>query len=462
MGRYFNDQQKVHIWWRQEGYCGDCGIFAVGDCYYHHILRWADGGVTSIDNGVLVCFDCHKSVHGNAHYNKSITLSHSDFRYANFALSGESKYKKTFLEIQDEINRLKNKDISNNFFQEQKETNNEIKQIIDKFKNLYLIREDKNDLFERVNYLRNHFQQQFESKIKDNYSKAYNLTCDAYKYATSLDDFKKASQTLVEYQDEAKKYMLPKKEREEIIQRFQSAWDKLNERRKKFQEEYEQETKDNFNTYHTQFKNLESNINISSDFYLLRQKLKSIQVDMKGKKFKREDLSKLFDYSNKLFDAIGDMQKQNKMEYEYECTNNKAIISNDLNDFVVVESSNFYEKREFLKNIQAHMKDMRFKKEDRQYLFDWINNCFEEIQKYQNIRLRENIERIEESIRRLEDSIDYDKDKLSEKRYKLDSVSDKWRSDLEDFISSLEDKIDSKQEKLSSMLSKLRDMERKL
>lgn len=480
MSRYFNEQQKVHIYWRQEGRCGDCGEKVESDYQFHHILNWKDSGETSIDNGVLLCYDCHKSIHDNGKFSKSIIISHNDIRYANFVNNGESIYIKTRLEIENEINKLRDKDLSDNFFQEHKQTAEQLKNTIDKFKNLFLIREDKNMLFERANYIRDFIHKKVELKIKDNYAKAYNLACEAYNYALALNDFKEANQTIIEYQNNAKKYMLPKKEREEIQKKFQDTWTILNTRRKKSQEEYKEKTEKNFNIYWNKLETLKSNIADTINFQLLREELKSIQFDMKNVKLRKEDLNKLFTLSHNLFENINEKQKQSKLEYEYECINNKAIIVEDLNDFIVVESSNFREKREFLKNIQAKMKSKKFKKEDREYLFGWISQCFEEIQDCQNTvyeqkqqeyerkqeewktRLRENIENIEKSISNLEDSIDYDKNKLSEKEYKLYNVSDKWRESLEDSIRILQEKIDSKENKLQSMKSKLNDMENKL
>lgn len=480
MARYFTEEQKVHIWWRQNnGNCGHCGEKTNADAHYHHILMWKDGGASTIDNGVLLCYDCHKNVHNNSNYKESVMFLHNDFRYGNFSASGESNYIRIINEIKDEIHKLKYKDLSEKFFQEQKEITTQIQEIINKFKNQYLIKEDKNSLFGIVNDVRNTIHQKIQDKIKSNYSKAYNLSCDAFNYASAITDFRKANDTIKEHQSNAKKYMLPKKEREEIEKKFQEAWEMLNKRRKKSQDDYNEETDNNFNTYINKLEYLKNDMNEITDFHSLKEKLKAIQSEIKNQKIKKVDLDKLFNLSNELFKKINQKQEQQKREYEHECLNNKAIIVEKLNDFIVVENSDFKEKREFLKKIQLHMKGRKFKKDDREYLFSWINRCFDEIQEYQSIayerrqreyerkqeewksRIRENIEYTRESINKLENSIDFDKNKLSEKEYKLNSVSDKWRYDLQDFIRKLEDKIYEKENKLETMKSKLSDLENK-
>lgn len=44
--------------------CVGCGAKAAW-CQAHHIIHWADGGPTSVDNMVLLCSRCHHKVHDN-------------------------------------------------------------------------------------------------------------------------------------------------------------------------------------------------------------------------------------------------------------------------------------------------------------------------------------------------------------------------------------------------------------
>ena len=43
---------------------------------YHHIVKYADGGATDIDNGGLVCANCHNYLHHGNEYklNKQIKV----------------------------------------------------------------------------------------------------------------------------------------------------------------------------------------------------------------------------------------------------------------------------------------------------------------------------------------------------------------------------------------------------
>ena len=48
----------------RDRHCVGCGARAAW-CQAHHIIHWADGGPTSVDNMVLLCSRCHHKVHDN-------------------------------------------------------------------------------------------------------------------------------------------------------------------------------------------------------------------------------------------------------------------------------------------------------------------------------------------------------------------------------------------------------------
>ena len=414
MGRWFTHKQNIIIWLRQNGQCGDCGRHIKQiEHQYHHILRWKDGGETSIDNAVLICNECHKTAHNNAKFQQSITISHNDFRYANFSGSGESMYAENYDNILSEINNLQNQQSNeNNIFQGQKSFNENLRGIINKVKSLPLTKDYKKQFFDKINYIRDSVHQKFQDKIKDNYSKAYNITCEANNLISSLEDLRKANELLKKYQDDAKKYMLPKKEREEIRKRFQNVWELLNKRRKVFQEQYEKECKSNYSQYLEQYKRIENSINSNSRFFDKKTELKKVQQSTKGKKFKPDDRTYLFEKIQEYFSEIHKIQG------------------------VVRERK------------QREWEERKREREVRQ-------RAFEE-------RLRDNIQRTKNSIDRLDDSIWKDKDMKRDKEQKLYTVSDKWKSSLRESIRRIEDRIDSKRSKLSSLHKKLDDMESKL
>ena len=62
--RAFNDYQRVTMYNRQKGICPDCGNhFLKDEMHAHHIVPWYNGGRTELDNGVMLCEECHRQRH---------------------------------------------------------------------------------------------------------------------------------------------------------------------------------------------------------------------------------------------------------------------------------------------------------------------------------------------------------------------------------------------------------------
>lgn len=66
--RLFSHEQRLKIFRRDNGHCQICGEkldFGDENTHYHHKILHSVGGSTTIDNGLLVCMDCHyNKIHG--------------------------------------------------------------------------------------------------------------------------------------------------------------------------------------------------------------------------------------------------------------------------------------------------------------------------------------------------------------------------------------------------------------
>lgn len=62
--RAFNDYQKTTMYNKQHGICPNCGKrFPKSEMQAHHIIPWYNGGRTELDNGVMLCKECHRQEH---------------------------------------------------------------------------------------------------------------------------------------------------------------------------------------------------------------------------------------------------------------------------------------------------------------------------------------------------------------------------------------------------------------
>jgi hypothetical protein len=61
--RTFSDRDKRTAYERQNGICPICGNkHNIEDMHGDHIVEWANGGKTIIDNLQMVCHTCHKKL----------------------------------------------------------------------------------------------------------------------------------------------------------------------------------------------------------------------------------------------------------------------------------------------------------------------------------------------------------------------------------------------------------------
>lgn len=63
MERIFSNAQKRHLYLSAEGRCERCGSALGQDWEAHHKIRYADGGVTELTNGIALCQRCHILTH---------------------------------------------------------------------------------------------------------------------------------------------------------------------------------------------------------------------------------------------------------------------------------------------------------------------------------------------------------------------------------------------------------------
>jgi superfamily II DNA or RNA helicase len=66
MRRLFNESEKREMFTRQNGECHDCGERLSGNSEAHHVVHFAEEGETTVENGVLICKECHQVRHSKA------------------------------------------------------------------------------------------------------------------------------------------------------------------------------------------------------------------------------------------------------------------------------------------------------------------------------------------------------------------------------------------------------------
>lgn len=64
--RYFDDTLKNILYHNQKGICPKCGKhYQKSEMEAHHIKSWRSGGLTTIENGEMICVNCHHEHHAD-------------------------------------------------------------------------------------------------------------------------------------------------------------------------------------------------------------------------------------------------------------------------------------------------------------------------------------------------------------------------------------------------------------
>jgi hypothetical protein len=80
----FSNLTKSQARLRQRGKCARCGEPLVEtEEAAHYLLRESSGGPDKEENCIILCQNCHSTVHGNANFHGSYITTVGHFPYAN-------------------------------------------------------------------------------------------------------------------------------------------------------------------------------------------------------------------------------------------------------------------------------------------------------------------------------------------------------------------------------------------
>jgi len=61
--RRFTEAQARQVAERAGGRCWRCKAPLAAGYHVHHLIAWAEGGLTEVDNGIALCPVCHRLWH---------------------------------------------------------------------------------------------------------------------------------------------------------------------------------------------------------------------------------------------------------------------------------------------------------------------------------------------------------------------------------------------------------------
>ncbi|MDR1608533.1 MAG: HNH endonuclease [Deltaproteobacteria bacterium] len=477
----FPPQTKVLIWARQDGHCGLCGHKFQGEPErYHHLLRQADGGSMTMDNGVLLCETCHSQVHDHSRFREPVYVYQREFPHAKW----DQGYK-----YQTQIDNLNNKikscrDLRFDLEKYGQDIRNILLDTQAQLKNLRLSSEDYQNIKDQINTefnVINEFQRKrhehYEHECETNRRELTEKVHQATNLAQNSHDWKEARQYLISVQQSFKGRKLKKEVSQSLYAELQKAFQVLGDRQEASRREYEnlcQANRASLTEKVHQAKDLAQN---SRDWKEARQYLIAVQQSFKSLKLKKEDNQALYAELQSAFNLLSQRQEASFREYETACAQNYDFIRDFVNKAVnlVNYGSDLKEAAEALKIARSRLFESQpFKKEKREELKNALTKANDQLsqrfadardrrerefqQKQEHFRemTREKIHRLEEKADRIKNSIYNDRESLQFQRDKHSNVRPgpreyEIKSSISDKINDIENRINEKSSVLSDL-----------
>ena len=315
-------------------------------------------------------------------------------------------------------------------------------EVQNQFKSLKLQREQRELLYARL-------QKAFET-LKSNqpiYKKPENIEIDANyddihqkvenvcKNIEITEDYYDAKEQLIEVQSELRATTISREIKDELFEKIQKSFIIINQRREDDIKNIEEESSTHFNNFRDEIIEIDELLKTEKEYKTYKEKLKSIQFELRDLKLTKEHRKELFDLIQLNFEKIIDLQDKEKGYFHKESQENyKSLKELVEKGYKQAETTHEYkDTREFLKKIQSEFKGIKLKSEEREELYSKLQRAFEILntrvdeyfhtkKKNWEVRMQYKISEMITEIENLEDEIEDEEESLLELEDQLDII----------------------------------------
>jgi|GEM_PF-589907 len=222
---------------------------------------------------------------------------------------------------------------------------------------------------------------------KNEYTK---LTEEIGKEAEAISDeanFKTIRKNLVEYKERVLSlFLLPKSDRDSLIDKIQDIYNVLSEKQDKIKEEKNREYEKNLEEIKPEFEAVIEEISKATNFKDARAKLIEIQSKVRNAKLRMIEKENFLRITQENFEILNKKQEAEREAYEMECSENYLNLKNKIEIEIKSANSNenFRESRQILINAQGLIKGIKLKKHNRDQLYQAIREEFNKLNEAQD------------------------------------------------------------------------------
>lgn len=375
-------QLQEQITLRQKGMCGQCGkkIDEIDSAEKVFIsLNSAAETNPTIENTVLICNYCNNE---NA---SQIADGDYDMKRYQFPYAGYEDYttEQKIEDFRDDMNHALTKIAT---MQDARAARNLIndkikllrsfgfgKEVYEEFHTTLTSKLDEVIQMQRAAYER------LEQQQIENYNSVKVKVEEVIKSTEEIENIKNAREALIQVQNEMNSVPLKRENKDELLAKFNIAFQNLNKRQSEEWEKYEMECSENYLTLKTK---VEAAIEFSATapiFKEARERLIAAQKEFKGLRLKKDNREELYSKIQEAFTALNIRQDSDREGFSEETEANYEKIKPVVEDAVsfAKDVTNFKQGREALIDAQAAIRDLKLRKDQRDELYALIRETFE-------------------------------------------------------------------------------------
>jgi hypothetical protein len=249
------------------------------------------------------------------------------------------------------------------------------------------------------------------------------------------EDYYDAKEQLIEVQSELKATNISREIKDELFDKIQKSFTIINLKREDKVKSIEEESSNHFDNFKNQIFEISERLKTDKDFKTIKEKLKSIQLELRDINLTKEHRKELFDLIQLNFEKTVELQDKEKGYFHKESLENyKSLRELVEKGYKQAETTHEYkDTREFLKKIQSEFKGIKLKSDEREELYSKLQRAFEILntrvdeyfhtkKKNWEVRMQYKISEMITEIENLEDEIDDEKESLLELEDQLDII----------------------------------------
>lgn len=321
-------------------------------------------------------------------------------------------------------------------------------------------------------------QHEYDQECENNYHRLKLIIARAVEATRSETSSRETWDQLKTAQEELKRTQpLKRDKRDELWNLLQEGFANEKKKRETRQHEWEERQrrcKDNYSRLWQQINGLAQEVNTTTDWRSVRERLKSAQQMLREAELLREDRDALRNWIQQLFETLGKRQDADRQRYDNECASNYNRMQYSVNAACEAarSGSDFRTAGDALKIAQNSLKEARpMKREQKDELFQRLQDAFQTLrsrrEEYRQqkereweTRQRERISNLEGAMARLEESRKNDGSYLQDLWKKMHAVKPGRNAD--DIRRTLNRKIEEVGARISDKARKLSEMSRDL